>query len=77
MFRHVPSTARYAFIVTFHTIETLTCLREDKLVDAVLATSTRKTSSVVRVVASHDGLVENGKVAYFAVVAVRANRRTI
>lgn len=77
MFRHVSSAARYAFIVAFHTIETLTCLREDELIDAILATSTRKTRSVVRVVASHDRLVENGKIAYFAVVAVRADRRAI
>ena len=63
--------------MALHTVESLTSLSKDKLVDATLAAPTRKTRGMIRIVAGHDSFVEDGEVAYFAVVAIRAYWRSI
>ena len=59
--------------MTLHTIKPLTRLRKHKLINPILATPTRKTLRVERVVACHHCLVEDGFLAYFTVVAVCAD----
>lgn len=59
----------HTFVVTIHTVYTVSCLCEDELVDSVMADFTLETVGVIRVVASHDCLIEDGLLAYVAVVA--------
>ena len=57
-------------MVAFHTVEPLRGFREHELVDAVLADLALEAVRVVRIVAGHDRLVEDGLLA--DVAAVRA-----
>ena len=70
-------TARNAFVMALHAVETLTGFGEDELDDAFLATPAREALSVEGVISCHDGLVEDGQLAHFAVIAICADRRAI
>jgi hypothetical protein len=48
--------------MTAHTINALTGLGEDELVNPVLAYFTFEAMGMIRIVASHDSFVEDGKV---------------
>ncbi len=68
LFLSVSPNFDHTFTVTIHAIDSLTRLGEDELVDTVLAYFTLETVGMVRVVTSHNGLVENGQLADIAVV---------
>lgn len=59
----------HAFVVTVHAIYAVTGLCEDEFVDSVVANLALEAVGVIRVVARHDCLVEDGLLAYVAVVA--------
>ncbi len=54
--------------MAFHAIYALTGLCKNELIDSVLAYFTLEAMGVIRVVASHDGFIENGEVTDIAVV---------
>ena len=51
-----------------HAVDTLACLREDELVDSVLAYLALETMGMVGIVAGHDGLVEDRLLADIAAI---------
>lgn len=63
--------------MALHAVESLACLCEDELVDAILAASASEAFGVEGVVACHDSLVQNRPPADLTVVAVCADRRAI
>lgn len=64
--------------MTAHTIDALAGLGEDKLVNPVLAYFTFEAVCMIRIIASHDSFVEDGKVTDVAAVgAVGAYGGTI
>lgn len=64
--------------MALHAVYALAGFCKDKLIDSVLADFTLEAMGVVRVVTSHDSLVEYGEVADIAVIrTVGANGRTI
>ena len=73
----VPSTTRDAVVVAIHTVETLASLGENKLVYTFLAAPASEAFSVKRIVARHNRLVQNWLPAHLAIVAVRADWRTV
>ena len=74
----VTSTPSNALAVTGHTVDTLTRLRKHQLVYPFLAYFAVETVRVIRVVARHDGFVENGQSAHIAAVrAVSAHGRDV
>lgn len=56
----------HAFVMAFHAVNPVTGLGEDKFVDAILAHFALEAVGVIRVVASHDGLVEDRLLADIA-----------
>jgi hypothetical protein len=64
----VSSAASDALMVTFHTVNTMTCLGEHEFVNTIVTRTTFEAMGVVRVIASHDGFVENGLVTEAATV---------
>ena len=58
----------HTFVVAVHTVDSLASLGEDEFVDAVATDLALEAVGVIRVVAGHDGLVKDGKVAYIAAV---------
>ena len=72
------ATASDPLVVTLHTVDALTCLGKDELFDFGMTRSTGEAGGVVRFVASHDGLLHDGKMTNVAgVVAFAADRMTI
>ena len=63
--------------MAFHAVEPLTRFRKHELDYPLLACPAGKAFGVERVVSGHDGLVEDGELAYFAVVAVGADGRPV
>lgn len=59
----------HALVVAGHAVYALAGLGEDELVDAVVADLALEAMGVVGVIAGHDGLIEDGLLAYVAVVA--------
>lgn len=59
----------HAIVVAVHAVNAVTCLCEDELVDSVVADLALEAVGVIRVIAGHDGLVEDGLVADVAIVA--------
>lgn len=59
--------------MTLHAVKRITGLRKHILVDAIAARPTNKAGRMVRLLASHDGLVQNGQVADLAYVAFGAD----
>ena len=55
----MPSTPCDSLVVAFHAIEALARLRKHELVDPVFAATTRKALRVERVIARHNGFVED------------------
>jgi len=68
----------HAVVVTLHAIYALTGLGKDKLVNAALTNLTFETVGVIRIVPSHDCLIQNRETADIATVrAICTYRRTI
>lgn len=68
----------HPLIVAVHAVDALTGLCEDEFVDPVLTHFALEAVSMVRVVAGHDGFIEDGKTADVATVgAVGAYWRAI
>lgn len=64
--------------MTTHTINSLTGLGKDELVNAVAADLALEAMSMIRVVTCHDSLVEDGKMTYVTTIrAIRADGRTV
>ena len=66
--RLMSPAAGNALVVAVHAVDTLACLREDELVDSVLAYLALETMGMVGVVAGHDGLVEDRLLADIAAI---------
>ena len=77
MLGDVPPTARDTVIVAFHAVEALACLRENELVDALLAASASEAFGMEGVITGHDRLVQNRPLADLAIVTIRADGRAI
>ena len=74
----VLSYSYHAFVVAVHAVDALAGFGKDKLVDALLADLAFEAVGVVRVVAGHDRLVEDGLATDIAAVgAVGAYRGAI
>lgn len=58
----------HAGVVAGHAVNSLACFGEDEFVDAIMAYFALEAVGMVRVVAGHDGFVEDGLLAYVAVV---------
>lgn len=58
----------HALVVAVHAVDSLTCLGEDELVDAVATDLAFEAVGVVRIVSRHDSLVKDGKMTYIAAV---------
>ena len=63
--------------MALHAVKSLARLGKHQFVDPIPTTSASEARRMVRVVAGHNGLVEDGEVAYFAVVAIRAHWRSV
>lgn len=59
----------HALVVAGHAVNALACFGEDEFVDAITAYFALEAVGMVRVVAGHDGFVEDGLLAYVAIVA--------
>lgn len=59
----------HAIVVAVHAVYAVACFCKNELVDTVVADLALEAVGVVRVVASHDCLIEDGLVADVAVVA--------
>ena len=59
----MPSASSDALVVTVHTIYSLTCLSKDKFVYPVAANFAFEAMGMIRVIAGHNGFVEDGKFA--------------
>jgi hypothetical protein len=68
----VPPNFNHSFAVTTHAIDPLGGLCENELVDPVFTNFTFETVGVIRVVACHDGLVEDWEMTN--ITAIRAIR---
>ena len=74
----MATTAGDTLVVTVHAIYAVMSLRKHELVDAIPARLALEAVRMVRVVASHDSFIQNGKMADGArVAAVRAYRLAI
>lgn len=67
-FLGIFSDLDHAFIMALHTIYALACLGKNKFVDSILAYFAFEAMSMIRVVTSHDGFIENGEVTDVAVI---------
>lgn len=59
----------HALVVASHTIYSLARFGEDQLVNTIVAYFALEAMGVIRVVTGHNGFVEDGLLAYVAVVA--------
>jgi hypothetical protein len=74
----VPSNLYHSLAVTIHAIDPLRCLGENELVYPVFTNLTFETVGMIRVVACHDGLIEDRLLAHAtAIRAICADRGTI
>lgn len=72
----MATTARNAVIVTVHAVYALASFSEDQLFYTLVAGSAHEACGVVRVVASHDRLIEDRLLAHLAVVRAFGTDRT-
>lgn len=61
-------TAGDALIMAFHAINTMAGLGKHELVDTVVTGTAFEAVRVIRVIAGHDGFIEDGLMAYAAFV---------
>lgn len=60
------SNANHPLVMALHTVDSAAGLGEDKLIDTVFANLALEAVGVIRVLACHDRLVENGLLADIA-----------
>ena len=58
----------HALVVAVHTVDALTGFGKDEFVNAVVTNFTLETVRMIRVIASHNGFIENGEMTDVATV---------